>query len=269
MVRLNMLSKNFSHDFGSTANKKPEKLIWDFYSYENPISVYLDMDIMKAVHDKNKGKKMFLWLIESKKFDSGASEFIKNNLDLVLDTFEEIWTHNDELLKLDDKFKWTPAYGSYIKDFKIHEKTKKISMITSDKQITDQHKLRYNFANSNKHKIDVFGRGFNQITEKETGLNDYMFSVSIENDTYDTYFTEKILDCFATGTIPIYMGTKKVANYFNEDGIIFFDGTFDFSLLSEEFYLSKYDAIKENFEYVQEYSILDDWIYKNYLKEYA
>ena len=92
-----------------------------------------------------------------------------------------------------------------------------------------------------------------------------MFSFAVENDTYDTYFTEKILDCFATGTIPVYMGTKKVVEYFNPDGIIFFDGSFDLSTLSEELYLSKMEAIKDNFERVKDYSVLDDWIYKNHL----
>jgi hypothetical protein len=118
---------------------------------------------------------------------------------------------------------------------------------------------------ANQDKIDVFGRGINEIPNKEIGLKDYMFSFAVENDTYDTYFTEKILDCFATGTVPIYMGTKKVTEYFNEDGIIFFDGSFDLLTLSEDLYLSKMDAIKDNFERVKDYSILDDWIYKNHL----
>jgi hypothetical protein len=122
---------------------------------------------------------------------------------------------------------------------------------------------------SNKDKIDVYGRGINEIPNKEIGLKDYRFSFAVENDTYDTYFTEKILDCFATGTIPIYMGTKKVNEYFNEDGIIFFDGTFDLSLLTEELYHSKMNAIKDNYDRVQKYSVLDDWIFENYLIEYV
>jgi len=117
----------------------------------------------------------------------------------------------------------------------------------------------------NRDKIDVFGRGIQEILNKEIGLKDYRFSFCVENDTYDTYFTEKILDCFATGTVPIYMGTKKVVEYFNPDGIIFFDGSFDLSILSEELYLSKMEAIKDNFERVKDYSVLDDWIYKNHL----
>jgi hypothetical protein len=122
---------------------------------------------------------------------------------------------------------------------------------------------------NNIDKIDVFGRGINEIPNKEVGLKDYMFSFAVENDTYDTYFTEKILDCFATGTIPIYMGTKKVVEYFNPDGIIFFDGMFDISQLTEELYQSKMEAIKDNYDRVQKYSVLDDWIFENYLKEYV
>ena len=272
MVKLNMLSRNFSHDKGSTANKAPQLVEWCFNSYENPISVYLDNDLFKGIEDhKTDGgsKKKFLWVIESRKFDGGAVDNIKSNLDVVLETFEQIWTHNDELLSLHSKFKWTPAYGVYIKDFAIHPKTKMASMITSNKRWTRQHEIRHDFAMANKDKIDVFGRGIQEIPNKEIGLVDYRFSFCVENDTYDTYFTEKILDCFATGTVPIYMGTSKVSEYFNPDGIIFFDGTFDVSTLTEELYNSKMDAIKDNYDRVQKYSVLDDWIFENHLKDYV
>jgi hypothetical protein len=272
MVKLNMISLNFSHDKGSTSNKPPKFIEWCFNSYDNPISVYLDNDLLKGIEDHkidNGSKKKFLWLIESRKFDGGAIDGIKSKLDQVINTYEQIWTHNNELLSLHPKFKWTPAYGSYIKDFGVYPKTKIASIITSDKRWTNQHQIRYDFAMNNIDKIDVFGRGIKEIPNKEVGLKDYMFSFAIENDTYDTYFTEKILDCFATGTIPIYMGTKKIVEYFNPDGIIFFDGTFDLSKLTEELYQSKMDAIKDNYDRVQKYSVLDDWIFENYLKEYV
>ena len=272
MVKLNMLSINFAHDKGSTANKTPTHIEWCFNSYDNPISVYLDNDLFMGIKDHKMdggNKKKFLFVLESKKFDGGAVDNIKNNLEDILNTFEQIWTHNDELLSLHPKFKWTPAYGSYIKEFKIHPKTKLLSMVTSDKKITEQHRFRYNFAQQNKNKLDLYGRGFNEIENKEIGLNDYMFSIVIENDTYDTYFTEKILDCFATGTIPIYLGTKKIINYFNSEGIIFLEDSFDPLQLTKKLYDSKIKAIKDNFERVQKYSILDDWIFENYLINYV
>jgi hypothetical protein len=65
------------------------------------------------------------------------------------------------------------------------------------------------------------------------------------------------------------MGTPKVVEYFNHDGIIFFDGHFDVSTLTEELYNSKIEAIKDNYDRVQKYSVLDDWIFENHLKEYV
>ena len=83
MVKLNMLSTNFAHDKGSTANKPPVHIEWCFNSYDNPISVYLDGDLFKGIQDHKVdggAKKKFLWVIESRKFDGGAVDNIKNNL---------------------------------------------------------------------------------------------------------------------------------------------------------------------------------------------
>ncbi len=32
--------------------------------------------------------------------------------------------------------------------------------------------------------------------------------IQVENSQIDTYFTEKLLDCFLTGTVPIYWGAQ-------------------------------------------------------------
>jgi len=269
MVHLNMLSGNFAHAYCSTWWKRPKNLIWDFNSRENNISVYIDGGMWAGFGDKNDGKKKFLWILESKSYDGGTSEQAKILVDRLKETFEQVWTHNDELIKLDPIFKWSPAYGSYIESPKIHDKTKLISMITSDKQATEQHQFRYNFAVKNKNILDLYGRGFNEIEKKETGLNDYMFSVAIENNTYDTYFTEKILDCFLTGTIPIFKGTKKIVNYFDSNGIIFLDKIDNLSELTSDLYYSKMDSIKENFERAFEYELLDDWLFEKYIKNYV
>lgn len=262
-----MLSKDFAHDMGSTANKPPLNIEWCFFTYDNPISVYLHSDVYKGIEDP-KDRIKFLWLLESRQFDANALNIIKDNLDVVLDTYEQIWTHNQELLNLSPKFKWTPAYGSFIRELDIYYKTKVVSMITSSKAHTPQQVIRYNYAHDNRDKIDVYGIGFNYIPYKEEGLKDYMFSVCIENDTYDTYFTEKVLDCFATGTIPIYMGTRRITEHFNENGIIFLDDDFDVSKLNRELYYSKMVAVIDNFNRVQKYSVLDDWIYENHLKDF-
>lgn len=266
MKKFNMLSSQFSHDNYSTVNRMSKNIIWDFFSDKNDVSFYIDGDVLKGISEKNNGKKKYLWTLESPKFNNGVFDFITNNLSDVLSTYDMIFTYNENLLSLNDKFKWTPAMGTWIKEPKICEKNKLVSMITSNKMMTPQQSFRVNFANENKNNIDVFGRGFKEIQNKEEGLNDYMFSVCIENDTFDTYFTEKILDCFATGTIPIYKGTKNINNFFNPNGILFLD---DISLneINEELYYSKIEYITENFEKCLEFALPEDYFFKKYLEK--
>ena len=94
-----------------------------------------------------------------------------------------------------------------------------------------------------------------------------MFSVAIENASYETYFTEKIQDCFATGTIPVYYGSPDIGKFFNSDGIIFLTDDFDISQLTSDLYYDKLEAVKDNLERVKHYPINEDYIYKTYLQE--
>jgi hypothetical protein len=129
------------------------------------------------------------------------------------------------------------------------------------------HQNRLNWAQKLQGQVDFYGRGFNEIQSKEEGLADYMFSVAIENASYGTYFTEKIQDCFATGTIPIYYGSPDIGKFFNPKGIIFLTEDFDVSSLTLELYYDKLEAVKDNLERVQNYPINEDYIYKTYLQE--
>ena len=139
-------------------------------------------------------------------------------------------------------------------------------MIASNKRMCEGHARRLQFVDKFRDKLDFYGRGFNEISCKEDGLRDYMFSVGIENAVYDTYFTEKLTDCFACGTIPIFYGCKGVTEYFNEDGIIFLDDDFDLSTLTKDLYYSKIDVIKDNFERSINFPVAEDYLYLNYFK---
>jgi len=164
-------------------------------------------------------------------------------------------------LNIDSKFKWCPAASTWIKNPKIYEKSKMISFISSAKNITPGHKVRRRWIDMIGDQVDLYGRDYKFIKSKEEGLCDYMFSVAIENGFYDGYFTEKILDCFATGTIPVYMGAPNISEYFNPDGIINLSEEFD---VSEEIYYNKIDAIRENFNLLEKYPIGEDYIFTNY-----
>jgi hypothetical protein len=48
----------------------------------------------------------------------------------------------------------------------------------------------------------------------------YQYSLVIENSSQQHYFTEKLIDCLITKTIPIYYGCPNIADYFDTTGWI-------------------------------------------------
>jgi hypothetical protein len=114
----------------------------------------------------------------------------------------------------------------------------------------------------------MYGHGSNPINRKEDGLVDYMFSFAMENSVYDYNITEKITDCFATGTIPIYFGTPDIGKYFNMDGIIMLDDNFSLDMLTPELYASKINAINDNFERANKLLVPEDYMYLNYFNRH-
>ena len=92
------------------------------------------------------------------------------------------------------------------------------------------------------------------------------------------YFTEKILDCFATGTVPIYWGCPNIGDYFNIKGILTFETLEDLAKIFEsmadpEYYNKLLPYVKENYNNVQQYRIYEDWmfdnVYKNLIEKHA
>jgi len=183
------------------------------------------------------------------------------------ENFELVFTNDKSLLNLSDKFKLTICSAvPWVNDIGIHKKTKLISMITSDKRICPEHEYRLSIANKYKDVIDLYGHGHNFIEKKEYGLNDYCFSIVIENLDYSLGYSEKISDCFATGTIPIYKGSSDISEVFNQNGIIMLDDNFNIDELSFDLYYSKIEAIKDNYERIINFPIAEDYIYKKYIK---
>lgn len=103
------------------------------------------------------------------------------------------------------------------------EKYREISMITSDKNFMNGHEFRINLISelrSKKNHFDLFGRGFNEIENKTEALLNYKYSIVVENSFYPYYWTEKIVDCLLTYTIPIYIGAKNITDFFPEKSFV-------------------------------------------------
>jgi hypothetical protein len=265
--KFNLYGGGFQHAKSSTLYKECKYIIWDYNSSRNKITFSIDDYIfynLKNIDDKIH----YGWLLESKFITPDIVDFCMNNTVLLKKKYTNIFTHNTDLINLDPSFyKFCPANGTWIDEIKLRDKTKLVSMISSNKLITSGHKKRIEIIKKYFNKVDLYGRGFSEIQKKEQGLEDYMFSICVENGIYQSYFTEKILDCFATATVPLYVGTKDVKKYFNEDGIIFLDENFDINSLSTELYKGKIEAIKDNLERVKKFNVAEDWLYENYFMD--
>lgn len=120
------------------------------------------------------------------------------------------------------------SYNDLIKN--QPKKTKLLSAI-----LTNKYKVRTSYITNLAEKIDLdvygkwsFGNNnsfvvnknyFGEIKSrcKSKGLDDYKFSIAIENKKVNNYWTEKIADCFLCNTMPIYYGADNIENYFPKE----------------------------------------------------
>jgi hypothetical protein len=208
--------------------------------------------------------KKVAWLLEPKGIDPGIYDWILENYH----KFNNVLTFDREIISQINNGLFQP-YGTYWVEKDSPVKSSSVSMIASCKKEAIGHKIRHSIYNHFSNCIDTFGTiTGSRLVSKDVGLSDFRFSFAVENCIQDGYFTEKILDCFATKTIPVYWGSRSVGEFFNNDGIIFID---DFesiesviNYLSEDVYNSKLGAIEDNFNKIDDYHIPELYIEKNY-----
>ncbi len=103
----------------------------------------------------------------------------------------------------------------------LPEKTKTISVITSNKTFSEGHLRRYEFCLKLKEHfgdaIDLFGRGLKDFDDKWDVLAPYKYSIAIENADVDDWITEKLFDCYLAASFPFFYGCPNINKYFAED----------------------------------------------------
>jgi hypothetical protein len=169
--------------------------------------------------------------------------------------FDLILTYYPSVLRSKKKAKLFYFGDSWIKEkSESIVKSKMVSFVTSNKNFTPGHSIRMQVVESMHqgiNRFDLYGRGFNPIDKKEEGLNDYKFSIVIENEFMKNWFTEKLVDCFRTKTIPIYKGCPNIKDFYNKKGIITFDTMEELSTILNNINQngdSIYDSMKKELE---------------------
>jgi hypothetical protein len=202
-----------------------------------------------------------------------------------IDNFYTVYTCDDVILEMFPKKakKYVGSNGSWFpkKIPNIYEKEFNISSITGSKCFPGVrgHQLRqilyYNqklfpsncifFRSSHGDPLPEIG--INPIvpsnTEtwwcsgKEILFEKFQFSIIIENTQQKNFFTEKILDCLLTKTIPIYWGCPNIGDFFDTTGWIIFHQPNDLleklPNLEADHYNRYIDTINKNFEEAKKY----------------
>ncbi len=275
-LNIKLVDNNFEHQFGLSPFIEPS--VKFHRELENPdVVVFTDGKCFGHEVDEYSCKKI-AWIIEppivngENHTNIAKPEFYTK--------FDKVCTYNRWLEDKIDNFFFTTHGGTWLReeDISMWTKTKNCSMIYSDKSWNVGHKQRIRVVDtleSNDKAVDYFGSGSsNPIQYKISGLKDYKFSIAMENEAppylfaaNNDYFSEKLLDCFLTATIPVYYGNPTITNYFNEKGIVLFtdpDQILDtYNSLTESLYEDRLEAVKENFELAKKYINPEDTIYRH------
>lgn len=256
----------------------PRNILWDRFNRGLTTHFYTHSDIFEPLYPC---ERKFASLRESEAILPADFTMAYEKKDIITQ-FDALFTHSEKLLNKYSNAKFTPAgtvwYATELNGGKMdseafQKKEKNISVVSSNKQMCEMHKYRAAVTKKYIHdkRVDTYGAACgNYIEKKADTLEKYRYSIAIENDVTAFYFTEKLLDCFAAMTVPIYIGAKEIGKFFNTEGMIivkpeeYDDLDPIINRCCKEDYRERQEAIIDNYQRVQEYLCAEDYIMAHY-----
>jgi len=280
MVEVNIRDSNFVGGNSTCYNSDSKYIKWVRENRAVSNSCFITDCHLQDIQKARGVKRTIAWLIEPRAINPQMYNWIIQNNKL----FDFVLTYDLDLIEKGENYLYYPHSMCWIdsNNVKIINglndynnintiKTKNCSIIASAKNDTSGHQLRHKIIRQQYPDVNVFGRGYKPIENKSEALNEYRFSIVVENSIQRGYFTEKIIDCFATMTIPIYWGDTAVNDHFESDGILRFNTLKELEIIlndikinGQQIYRKKYPAVNYNFLIFEKYRIAEDWIYINY-----
>ena len=182
-----------------------------------------------------------------------------------MSVYDKIYTFDPDVLRRHEQAELF-LYGTTWLDFTSlnTEKKNQISFVTSSKNWTEGHLVRQQIYDllSQSNQIGEFSVFAHRSPPHYNPRNDFFasakFHVAVENVAQDNYFTEKLVDCLMSYTVPIYRGCLNIGNFFNPDGFITFDTVQELqhilSTITADTYDRMQEAVRENRELAAKYA---------------
>ena len=268
METVKIKDSNIAHDLSTSPGKGPTHFKW--VRDNDPADEFTFITDLHLHQHLNSNS--IAWLLEPPSVNPNIYKFTLENKN----KYKYILTFSQELIDRCDNALFYPVGGTRLmpNEYGLYSesKCKMASVILSDKQCTSGHKFRHKCKDlclMSHTDVDVYLPKVGECISKLDACADYMFSVVVENGIYDDYFTEKIIDCFLSGVIPIYCGTGNIEKYFDDRGIIQFKNLAQLDkilpTLSKDTYYNKIKYVENNYKKaVTNYCIAEDWLYNNY-----
>lgn len=150
--------------------------------------------------------------------------------------YSYLLTQYPELLHLPNSVKLI-GNGSFVDPAPGIKKKFGVSIVMTHRNVAPGHPMRHELYRRRKEikiPFDIYRGTWNQFQPIEDTLPmpswpnrkekvmvfDCMFHIVIEGFKNSYYFSEKLIDCFITKTVPIYWGCTIIDEYFNDNGII-------------------------------------------------
>ncbi len=216
----------------------------------------------QAIREAPKGSTV--WLIEPQP----ANVDLYAHVDANAERFRAIWTHDRELWARSSIANFVPVGGCWIppKERRIWPKSRDCAIIASSKAVLPGRLLRHQAIHANPSVI-AFGPLYRPLERRIAAFADFRFHLAFESCRRDWFFTEKLIDCFATGCIPIYYGCPSLGKFFNMAGVVMVESLADVQTAlrycTSDFYEERRAAIEDNFERAKAFYLTEDWIGDN------
>lgn len=265
------------HIYSLTDGRLPTKIVWDRINNQLPKQFYVNHAILDI--DETSKSEVYLILLESESIIPSVYKLLSEKADYFMNHSRYIFTHSKSILSAFPNARFCPAYsvwygtekwGGDASQSKL--KTKMVSFVGCNKSIATMHFFRQEVTKHyvNSCNVDVLGKAVGRFASCDEIYTKYRYNIAIENSRYDFYFTEKILNCFASRTVPIYYGCPSIGDFFNIDGIIVLEEptieALDSALASccIDDYKKREKAIEDNFRRVQEFLCVEDYLCAQY-----
>lgn len=115
----------------------------------------------------------------------------------------------------------------YLKELNPNDLVKEntVAWVTSNQKSSLGHQQRMDFCDRIKKLpfVKMYGRGIKPIHDKWDALSISKYSIAYENFESQSYWTEKIVDCFLSYSMPIYYGCTTISNFFPKGSYIELD----------------------------------------------